>query len=188
MPIADRPGPWNHRAFTLLELIVVMVLIALATSLATPQIASFLAADQLKTSVRKLTGLVIRSSQLAQERQASHLLRYLQRERRFVLESEYPLDQERLDGRQAGKAETRKDGELRLTGSVVVRDVWTMYGGIQAEGEIAIRFNGSGYVEPTVIHLREEGGKELSLVLSPFLGAIQVVDSYVNPERDDLFQ
>jgi general secretion pathway protein H len=58
MTTTKRPGPWNDRAFTLLELIVVMVLIALTTSLAIPQIANFLYTDQLKASVRKLVGLL----------------------------------------------------------------------------------------------------------------------------------
>ena len=188
MSTAKRPGPWNDRAFTLLELIVVMVLIALTTSLAIPQAANFLYTDQLKASVRKLVGLLARSSLLAQERQVPHLLKYIERERRFVLEPEQQNEGARPARQKERKNDERKDGDLRLTGSVAVRDVWSLYGGLKSGGEIAIRFNGSGYVEPTIIHLREEGGKELSLVLSPFLGTIQVVDSYVNPDKEELFQ
>ena len=182
------PGPCNNRAFTLLELIVVMVLIALATSLALPQVASFLYADQLKTSVRKLVGLIARSSQLAQERQAPHLLRYIDRERRFILEPEKRGDELERTQSGPGKTKQRWDGELRLADSVAVRDVWSLYGGLKSSGEMVIRFNGSGYVEPTVIHLREEGRRDFSLVLSPFLGSVQVVDGYVDPDREELFR
>ncbi len=193
-----RPRPLNNRAFTLLELVVVMMLIALATSLAIPQVANFLYTDQLKASVRKLVGLLARSSLLAQERQQPHLLKYIERERRFVLEPEKRLDldqslkkDERRERERTAverKDNERKDGDLRLTGSVSLRDVWSLYGGTKSVGEIAIRFNAGGYVEPTIIHLREEGGKEISVVLSPFLGRIQVVDSYVSPDKDDVFQ
>ena len=74
-----RLSPLNSRAFTLLELIVVMALIALITSFAVPQIASFLYADQLKVTVRKLVGLIHQSSQLALRHQAPYLLRYQQK-------------------------------------------------------------------------------------------------------------
>ncbi len=182
------PGPWNNRGFTLLELIVVMVLIALTTSLALPQVANFLYADHLKASVRKLVGLIARSSQLAQERQAPHLLKYIERERRFVLEPEKRSETNGRIGRNPGTGKERKDGELRLADSITVRDVWSLYGGLKPGGEMVVRFNGSGYVEPTVIHLREEGRKDFSLVLSPFLGSVQVMDGYVDPEREDLFR
>ncbi len=165
----------NNRAFTLLELVVVMVLIALTISLAVPKISNFLYTDQLKVAVRKLVGLINESSQLALRYQAPYLLKYIDRERRFVVEPEQRDDRENP---------AKNDRSLRLNESVILKDLWSWYGGTRSSQEFVIRFNKNGYVEPTVIHLRDEGGKEMSVVLSPFLGKVQVVGSYVTPDKD----
>jgi general secretion pathway protein H len=169
----------NNRAFTLLELIVVMVLIALTISFAVPRISDFLYTDQLKVVVRKLVGLINQSSQLAQRHQTPYLLQYSDRERRFVVEAEQEKNEDKL---------IEKEGELHLADSVTVKDLWSWYGGTRSAVEFVVRFNKNGYVEPTIIHLQEQGGQELSVVLSPFLGKVRVVDSYVNADKDATFQ
>lgn len=179
LPPAICLSPLNNKAFTLLELIVVMVLIALTTSLAVPRISDFLYADQLKVTARKLVGLINQSSQLAQRRQVPYLLKYIDGERRFVVEPEQAENESDTKNKERG---------LRLAQAVTVRDFWTWYGGTRSSGALVIRFNKNGYVEPTVIHLREEGGQELSVLLTPFLGKIQIVEKYVTPERNASFQ
>lgn len=168
----------NDRAFTLIELVVVMALIALTASFAVPQIANFLYADQLKVAVRRLTALIHQSSLLAQREQNPYLLRYIERERRFVVESE-----QRRENR-----EMERTREIRLGGSVAVRSFWSWYGGLGPADEMVIRFSKNGAVEPTVLHLAKENGETMSLILSPFLGKVQLVDSYVVPDHDAFFQ
>ncbi len=74
----------DTRGFTLLELIVVMVLIGLVAGFAVPRLGGFLAADQMKTTVRKLIGLIHRTSDLARRYQVPYLLRYDAGERCFI--------------------------------------------------------------------------------------------------------
>lgn len=184
-----RPGsrpfsPLNNKAFTLLELIVVMVLITIVTSFAVPQIANFLYADQLKVSARKLIGLINQSAQLAQRQQSPYLLKYTTKDRKFTIEPEQIKDGKSRDGKKKKKAEE----VLQLTGQVSVRDVWSFYGGIKSGEDFTVRINGNGYVEPTIIHLREAENKDLSMLIPPFLGAIHLVDSYVDPDDEKLFQ
>lgn len=169
----------DNRAFTLLELIVVMVLIAITTSLAVPKFASFLYTDQLKVTARRLVGLINQSSQLAQRYQAPYRLIYLAGDRRFAVEPEQMVDESNT---------IKKEKGLRLADSVIVRDVWSWYGGTRSSDELVIRFNKNGYVEPTVIHLRDESGQEMSVVLSPFLGKVQIVDRYLVADKDAFFQ
>jgi len=169
----------NNRGFTLLELIVVMVLIALTISLAVPKFSNFLYTDQLKVAARKLVGLINQSSQLAQRHQVPYLLRYIEDERRFVVEPEQKVDR---------KNAVKDDGGLHLAESVTVQDLWSWYGGTRSSAAFVIRFTQKGYVEPTVIHLRDESGQEVSVVLSPFLGKVQVVGNYVEPDKDAFFQ
>jgi len=177
--LALRPAPLNSRAFTLVELIVVMALIGLMASFAVPQIASFLYADQLKVTVRKLVGLIHRSSELAQRHQAPYLLVYQPRERTFVVEPEIVEQRETL---------VKKENRLQLADAITVQDLWSWYGGLRPFDAFVVRFTKNGYVEPTVIHLRKDDGQEMSVVLSPFLGKVQVVDGYVVPEKETLFQ
>lgn len=176
-----RPWPLNCRAFTLVELIVVMALIGLTVSFAVPQIASFLYADQLKVSVRKLVGLIHRSSQLAQQQQVPYLLTYKRQERVFIVGPE-------TTAAKIKDEIEKKENRMQLAEAVAVRDLWSWYGGPRSSEEVVIRFNKNGYVEPTVIHLRKDDGQEISVVLSPFLGKVRIVDGYVLPEKEALFQ
>jgi len=173
--------PLNCRAFTLVELIVVMALIGLTASFAVPQIASFLYADQLKVSVRKLVGLIHRSSQLAQQQQIPYLLTYKHQERAFI------VGPETIAAKKKDEIE-KKENRMQLAEAVAVRDLWSWYGGPRSSEEVVIRFNKNGYVEPTIMHLRKDDGQEISVVLSPFLGKVRIVDGYVLPEKEALFQ
>lgn len=172
--------PLNCRAFTLVELIVVMALIGLTVSFAVPQIASFLYADQLKVTVRKLVGLIHRSSQLAQQQQIPYKLTYKSSERSFV------VGPETVEKKEKDRVE-KKENRLQLADSVTVRDLWSWYGGPRSSEEVVIRFNKNGYIEPTIMHLRKDDGQEISVVLSPFLGKVRIVDGYVLPEKEALF-
>jgi prepilin-type N-terminal cleavage/methylation domain-containing protein len=172
-------GAGNRKGFTLLELIMVMALVALVVSFAFPNIAGFLATDQLNVSARRLTGLIGQASLLAQRRQAAYLLRYVESEHRFIVEPEQPADEH-----EPG----RNEGELRLAATVSVGGLWSLYGGTVPTDEVVIRFTKNGYVEPTVLYLRSASGREISVVLSPFLGKIQVLSGYVEPESTKMFQ
>lgn len=168
----------NSKGFTLLELIVVMVIIAMTVSFTAPQIDNFLYADQLKTAVRKLVGLINQSSQLALQRQIPYLLTYTEGDRRFAVVPEWGA----REGEGSGGG-----AELRLGDEVTVKDIWSLYGGTRSVEAFSVRFTKNGYVEPTIIHLWKEGGQDFSIVLTPFLGKIQVVDGYVNPDATGYF-
>lgn len=170
---ADRKG------FTLLELIMVMVLVGLVVSLTFPNVAGFLATDQLNVTVRRLTGLISQASILAQRRQSPYLLRYAQNEHRFVLEAEDPGDDHEPGQNLA---------DVRLASTVTVRGYWLLSGGVGPADDLSIRFTANGYVEPAIIYLRSDSGREISVALAPFLGTIQVLNGYVDPESTNIFQ
>ena len=62
--------------FTLLELVVVMVLIGLTVGFAIPRIRTSLFTSQLKTTARKLTGLIIATGQQARQQQQVFQVRF----------------------------------------------------------------------------------------------------------------
>ncbi|MCL1980992.1 MAG: hypothetical protein FWG62_07965 [Proteobacteria bacterium] len=81
-----------------------------------------------------------------------------------------------------------REERLTMADTVMVQDVWSWFGGPQAGDAISIRFNKNGYVEPTIIHLRQEDGREMSVILTPFLGKVKVEEGYAPPETKALFQ
>ncbi|MDR2548860.1 MAG: prepilin-type N-terminal cleavage/methylation domain-containing protein [Desulfobulbus sp.] len=172
----------NRRGFTLVELLVVMVLMGVIASFAVPRIGGFIYADRLKTTVRKLVGLIHRSAQMARQDQMPYLLTYKPGERLFVAAPEEPARGEKKD------AAVGREERLTLADTVAVRDVWSWFGGLQAGDTMGIRFNKNGYVEPTIIHLRQEDGQEMSVILTPFLGKVKVEEGYAPPETQALFQ
>jgi len=167
--------PLRQSGFTLLELIVVMVLIGITASFSVPQLGGFLVADQMKTTMRRLVGIVYQTSELARRGQVAYLLRYKAVENRFEAIPETMA---------AGAEQKEKDKTLSLSvpESVMVGQIWSWYGGVQGNDEGSIRFSPQGYIEPTVLYLQRDDGHEMSLVLSPFLATVRVLDSHVVPD------
>ncbi len=174
------PPALDNKAFTLLELILVMVIMAITVSFAAPQLAGFLYTDQFKVSMRQLTGLVNEASQTAQRERATYLLRYTASTRRFVVEPEVEKEE--------NTPRAKEPPDMVMDSSIAVKDLWSQYGGTRSVDEFAVRFTKDGYVEPTIIHFKEKGSREFSLVLAPFLGRIRIENGYVDPEQDGLFQ
>jgi len=185
MPASETGEPCraaDRRGFTLVELLVVMVLMAVIASFAVPRIGDFIYSDQLKTTVRRLVGLIHRSAQMARQSQMPYLLTYQPGERLFVAK---PEEQARTGKKEDAPG---REERLSLADTVTVRTTWSWFSGPRAGDAMVIRFNKNGYVEPTIIHLRQEDGQEMSVILTPFLGKVKVEVGYAPPETAALFQ
>ncbi|MGI6656918.1 MAG: pilus assembly FimT family protein [Desulfobulbus sp.] len=163
------------QGFTLLELIVVMALLALTVSLAAPRISAFLFSTQAQTGARRLSGLIQQAALLAQREQAAFLLGYDEVGHRFVLVPE----QEKKS--MVGGGYPRES--LPLDTAVRIVQFWGWYGGDRDGEARVLRFSGEGYVEPAVITLGDDGGREMSLIVSPFVGKVRVVAARVVPDE-----
>lgn len=158
------------RGFTLLELMIVMVIIAVMTSFAIPSLRTSLYSDQLKSTARRVIGLVSEASQEAIRKQAVHTL-------------SFDLEQNRiwLTSKKTGKVDEEKENRQKLTvpGSVSIVDIESVSGGKRSQGTTEIRFSKQGYVDKTLIHLRADDGRDMTVMLSPFLAVTRVYDSYL---------
>lgn len=175
--------------FTLLELLVVMVLIALAGALTLPKLQFFLQGDSLQTSARKTIGFVQQSAQLARQEQRRYVLRYEGKEHILVAE---PLAAAGTQVSQAGQvAQSAGRGRnLHLPQGVRLLDIRAKNRDQHRQQEPPrLYISGKGYAEPALITLAaEDGGAQLSLVISPFLGRIEVVEGYVDLAAAGLFR
>ncbi len=165
----------HEHGFTLIELIVVMVLISTVTAFTLPKIRSSLFTNQLRATARQFIGLVAEAGQQSRAQRIPVDLRFDSKDHTFTTA---PAG----NGQDNGKVSAYPF--VRVPESVQVVDVSTVSGGKKNQGELVIRFSNRGYVDKTAVHLRDDDGDELTVILSPFLGVTRVLEGYVSLDDD----
>ena len=160
----------DKRGYTLIELIVVVLLIGLVLTLTAPRLRNALLTDNLKGTARKMIGIINNLRNEAIREQMDYTLNFDMNVNRFWISSRAMTDEERTVAREEG---------FNLPVDIHIDDVWVKGEGKIVEGEIGIRFIRRGYTEQSAIHLSSEDGRTLTLVLSPFLGKVKVINKYV---------
>lgn len=163
----------NSKGYTLIELIVVMVLVGLTLTLTIPRFRYALLTDDLKTTTRKMIGMINNLRNEAIREQRDYILRFDLGSNRLWVDSPALTDQERMMAREKA---------FSLAKGVRVLDIWFKGEGKKMTGETGIKVNRKGYVQPSVIHLGSEEGKGFTLVLNPFLGKVSILENYVDFE------
>jgi len=159
----------QQKGYTLVELITVVVLIGLMLVLSVPRFRNSLLKNNLKTSSRQIVGLVKSAREAAIREHTPYRLLVDIDLKKIWVESGQPVP---------GKEGDMKSDVLQLPANVRVRDVWTRKTGTQVSNMAVILLSSKGYIEPAIIHL-EGGGRLVSLELTPFLGTVEIHDSYV---------
>ncbi len=172
-PCRDLFGRKN-KGFTLVELVVVVCLIALMIGLTMPKIRNTLEGDPLKRTALRLVGL---SKNLRDEAMRELKTYELHLD---MLNQQYWIGFEAMTEEELALAQ--KSAE-KLPGSVRILDVWYDKTGKVSDGDAVVLFFKKGYVQPSAIHLGDDDGKRLTVVLSPFGGKVKVLDKYVDFEN-----
>lgn len=168
------------RGFTLIELVLVMVLIGVTMAFAVPRLSSFVFSDPLKQATRKLTLLITQTSRLAVRTSQPYFLEYDSSTRRFkVLPVEKKETEEDFVSDEQDYLPT-----LQLPDSVLLTDVSFAAAEKTISGPFSLRFSDKGYLEPCLIHIRDQGGDQMTLKLSPFVGHVTIHQGYVSLEED----
>ena len=168
MPTSVTGRSNNSAGFTLIEVAVVVLLIALFAGLTVPMLTG-VGQDGMDASARRIAGTV----------------RYLYNEAALTgLQYRLTFD---LDDGTFGAKVLGKDGQLReitgtgaerpLKGETRFAEVWTAGRGSFTRGEVTITIYPAGWLEETVLHLKEEE-RNLTLRLMPFTGATEVYEGY----------
>ncbi|MBW1989993.1 MAG: prepilin-type N-terminal cleavage/methylation domain-containing protein [Deltaproteobacteria bacterium] len=160
--------------FTLIELVAVMAVIGVMFAVVVPRVTGALETRGLDKAARTVSGYV---SGLKEDAVASGTPRYL-----FV---DFPT-------RKIGKAAepfpedqppSHDHPGLDLPAGIRLVDVQFPGGGRISSGLVQLRVSPRGYVRHAAIHLADAEGREMTLILEPFLSRIQVAEGYVSLEK-----
>ena len=155
--------------FTLVELAVVLVILAVILGLVLPEASSFFFRSDLKASSRKLAGAVAyaRSQAMLEGR---------------IWEITLDLDTDSFWA-AAVKEEDSPDQKTvkkrTLAGEVRFIDVKKLPDENKRAGRVVLHFHPKGLVEPAVIHLAGPGKQIRTLFVKPFNGRLVVREGYV---------
>ena len=166
--------PMDEKGYTLIELAVVVILLGLIFTIATPRIRESLFRDNLKGATRRIVGMIAELRDEAVREHKEYTLHFDLESSRYWFDSPSMTEEDRA--RVAAEASP-------LPGQVRIMDVWFSGKGKIMMGEAAIRINKKGYIEQSVIHLGTEDNREFTLLLSPFLRRIEVYDKYIEFEE-----
>ena len=164
----------QEKGYTLIELMVVIVLLGLIFTIATPKIRDALFRDELKDATRQMVGMISRLRDEAIRENKDYMLHFDLESNRFWFDSPTMTEEERA--RIASEASP-------LPGQVHITDVWISGTGKIMLGEVRIRINKKGYIQQSAIHLGTEDNREFTLLLSPFLRRVEIYDKYMEFEE-----
>jgi len=160
-----------NNGYTLIELMVVVLLIGFVLTMVIPRFRSTLLTDDLKTTTRKILGII---KNLRDDAVREHKI--------FVLH--FDIESNLIWVVSATMTEKEQvlahENAYSIPSGVSVLDVEFREKGKIMAGETSIRFNKKGYVQESLIHLGSEDDRKFTLVLSPFLGRVEVLEKYVD--------
>jgi general secretion pathway protein H len=163
--------------FTLIEIAVVLFIMALMALLIVPSTKTY-HTSRLKHESRRLAG---RASFLYDQAAASKL----------VLRLTFDLNNNgyfvsRLDPHSLNPVFVPDLDEgaapVQLPPDVLIRDVTVEGTGTIARGTVSCIFYPEGYVDATVVHLRDPAGTVFTLSFQPLTGRVSIVRGDLNPQ------
>jgi len=173
----NREDPVLHTAlqkgFTLLELLIVCLLISISLGLSIPSIRSSLITDELASGSRKVISLIKSCRAKAMSDQKPYLI--------FYDSADHTLWYRQAD--QKEKQELTARSSITLPDSVRIRQIQQATGSDdKSPAKEGIWISGQGYIDKTAIYLSDSGNNTLSLLISPFLPTIKVVEGSIDFE------
>jgi len=162
-------SPRSEGGFTLLEIVIVVAVVALFIGLAVPRLPD-MAGTRIHQNARKVSMML----QLARNRAVS-LRRYYR--------VDVDLDANEVSASYFGPEGTYiTDDEVRQfslrEGAIV--DVVNSSEGKVLEGTGWVRISPRGFIEPSLIHIRDEQERVVTVVPSPVSGRVRILDGYTD--------
>lgn len=165
-------NPLTRHGFTLLELLIVCLLISISLVLSVPSLRNSLVSDQLAAGSRKIISLVKSARNKAVTTRRPYLILFDPTEQRLWYREADADDTE--EGEPRGPSVTLPSG-IRIV------EIKQAGGGQKLDpAKTGIWISKQGYMDKTAIRLNDGSDKSLSLLVSPFLPTIKVLDEPVS--------
>ncbi|UCG10974.1 MAG: GspH/FimT family pseudopilin [Deltaproteobacteria bacterium] len=168
--------------FTLLELVVVMLILTAVLGLVVPEVSSVFLRSDLKASSRRLAGAVAYArSQAMVEGRLWELTLDLD-------ESTFWTDPAIGGTGDSEESDLEEDTAKKrsLEGEVRFLDIQKLPDEPRNTGQVTLRFQPKGLVEPALIHLAGPGNKVQTLFIKPFNGRVVVRDGYMEGRDEEI--
>ncbi len=155
-----------------MELIIVSTLAVLFLSISIPTLRNSIYTNELDSTARKIVGTVQELRNLAVREHKAYLLHFDMNENRIWYEPDGTIDPFGDD----------PEPGTRLPGGVEFQEIQTHSQGSVNQGTVTLWISKQGYMDQTVVYLKEGNNKNVSLFFSPFAGSARVYDEYVAAE------
>lgn len=163
-------GNWNNNfGFTLVELAVVTLLVALLAAVTVPLLGSG-RRGELRTTARHVAGMSRYYFQEAALTGREHRLEFDLDRQTFVVK--------RLEENGELVAVTGIGREKKPAGEVRITDVTITGRGRLSSGTATVRILPVGWLEETVVHLGGQSGRQLTVRLMPLTGSSETYEGY----------
>ncbi|MRR37697.1 type II secretion system protein [bacterium] len=166
MPKANSSS--NSRAFTLIELIVVIAILGITLGYIGPRIYSGISTSNMDKASREVLALIQYARSNAVTKHTVYYIRFDIERSTFGI---YPRPE------SSGEIEIEK--EKALPRGVTFKSVKSPYQSEKIDGKADIMVTTEGVIEQGVIYLQGGPGTIHTLVIKPFSGMLKVYDHYV---------
>lgn len=175
-------GDGREGGFTLMELIVVCMLIGLMLTLTVPTMRDAFIDDPLASSARKVMGYVTGLRGVAVRTQQSILVHISEQENRIWYRkdiSPHTAGKEGDVGLDDELVTSAKD--LKLHEDVTINSVWIGGDGSVVEEQMVIWISKQGYMNHSMIQLKDNSGAELTVEFQTFIDSPSITDRFEIP-------
>ncbi len=154
--------------FTLLEIVIVVAVLALFVGLAVPRLPD-IAGTRIHQNARKVSMML----QLARSRAVS-----LRRYYRVEMDLDANIMSVSYFGPEGTYIPDDEVRQVRLRDGVIA-DVVNSSEGKILEGTGWVRISPRGFIEPSLIHIRDEQERVVTVVPSPVSGRVRIQEGYI---------
>ena len=169
-----RAGACSEGGFTLVELVMVILVISIVTTVAMPRVGGMLDRQTMRRTVNAVRGMV----RFVQARAALT---------KRVYRLTFDFEQQTMSAcyLMDGDCQVEHSRELRaytFPPSARLIDVVDAEGEKMREGEAVTHFHPTGVAEPSMIHLGDIGQDQMTVIIAPLGGRVKVLSGYVEPK------